>query len=290
MTLFKKPLNISTRLMILIGSLVAISGIIVVVLLNYSLRQDALKEAEAKSQLLLDKNLATHTYFSKQLKPDVFELIDPQASKEYFKPSWMSSTYAVREIDKYSTSLNGSEYYYKECAINARSIENEADEYEADFLRKLNEDPDFSYQSGIRIIEGKPYFTVLKRGEVMEEGCMRCHSIPEKAPLEMVSYYGSERSFNRKVGDVVSAISIRVPIFIPYEHAKNLTIQLSLIFLIVLLLLLAIQFWFNNQYILSPVRNIRDKASQITSDETRLGEEIPLSRSKELNELIESFN
>jgi two-component sensor histidine kinase len=286
----KKPQKINSRLIIIIGSLLIMSGIIIVVLLNYSMRRDALEGAEEKAKIILDRNLATHTYFSRQLKPDVFELINPLESEEYFKPSWMSSTYSVREIDKYFKSLNGSEYYYKESAINARSIENEADEYKAAFLKKINKEPDFSYQANIRTIDDKPYFTFLRRGEVMEEGCLKCHSTPEKAPADLVKIYGSERSFNRNVGDVVSAISIRVPIIIPYEHAKELTIQFSAIFLVAVLLLFAFQFWFNKQYILSPVDAIRNQAFQITHDETKLGDEIPLSKSKELNDLIESFN
>ncbi len=206
----KKPLNINTRLIIIVGSVLIAFGIIIVVLVNYSMRRNALAEAEEKAKIILDRNLATHTYFSKQLKPDVFELINPWLSKEYFKPSWMSSTYGVREIDKYFKSMNDSEYYYKESAINARSIDNEADKYEASFLKKLNREPDLIHQSSIRTIDGKPYFTVMRRGEVMEESCLRCHSTPEKAPADLVKIYGSERSFNRNVGDVVSAISIRV--------------------------------------------------------------------------------
>jgi two-component sensor histidine kinase len=283
-------MKINTRLLIILGSLLIIFEIIIIVLVNYSMRSNALAEAEKTAKIILDRNLATHTFFSKQLKPNVFRLTDPLVSKDYFDPSWMSSTYAVREIDKYFKSLDESEYYYKECAINARSPENEADEYEADFLKKVNRDPDFSYQSSVRTIDGKPYFTVLRRGEVLEEGCLRCHSTPENAPAGLVEIYGSERSFHRNIGEVISAISIRVPISIPYEHAKHLTIQLIAFFLIALLSLFGAQLWFNKQYILSPINVIRSKAFQITEDETQLGEEIQMSKCNDLNKLITSFN
>jgi len=285
-----KSQKINTRLSLTIGSVLIVFGIVVIVLLNYSMRREALKEAEEKAKILLDQNLATHTFFSKQLKPDVFKLVDTWVSKEYFEPSWMSSTYAVREIDKYFKSLNGSDYYYKESAINARSIENEADEYEANFLKRLNQEPDLSYQSKIRTIDGAPYFTVLRRGEVLEKGCLRCHSTPDNAPSGLVKLYGSERSFNRTLGEVISTISIRVPIIVPYEQAKALTIQLSVIFLLVLILLFTIQFWFNKRYILSPINEVREKAFQITNDESKLGDQISLSKSNELNELIKTFN
>jgi hypothetical protein len=53
----------------------------------------------------------------------------------------MSSTYAVRQMDHYLKSLVKSKYYYKECAINARSQENEADPYEKTFLEELQNNP-----------------------------------------------------------------------------------------------------------------------------------------------------
>jgi len=283
-------MKINNRLLITLGSMLFMCGIIIVVLVNYSMRKNALAEAEEKAKVILNRNLATHTFFSKQLKPNVFRLTDPLVSKDYFDPSWMSSTYAVREIDKYFKSLGESEYYYKECAINARSLENEADEYEAFFLKKVNSDPGFSYQSNVRTIDGKPYFTVLRRGEVLEEECLRCHSTPENAPAGLVEIYGPERSFHRNIGEVISAISIRIPISIPYEQANRLTIQLIAFFLIGFISLFGAQLWFNRQYILSPIKSIRNKASQITEDETQLGEEIPLSKSTELNKLITSFN
>jgi hypothetical protein len=61
----------------------------------------------------------------------------------------MSSTYAVREIDKYFKSLEPGEYYYKECAIDARSPENEADEYEKSFIEELNANPELMTRSVI---------------------------------------------------------------------------------------------------------------------------------------------
>ena len=57
-----------------------------------------------------------------------------------------------------------------------------------------------------------PYFVVLRRGEVMEQTCLRCHSTPAQAPTGLIAKYGPQKSFDRHVGDVVSAISIRIPL------------------------------------------------------------------------------
>jgi len=125
-----------------VGLVFALVAVLVVLRVNYTMRQYALTEAETKARLMLDRNLAIHTYFSHNLKPELFELTDPFVSDDYFSPTWMSSTYAVRQIEEYFKSLNLEDYYYKESAINARSPNNEADAFERAFIEELNQNPD----------------------------------------------------------------------------------------------------------------------------------------------------
>lgn len=140
-----------------------IAAVCVVITVNYQQRQQALLEAQEKARLILDRNLAIHSYFSKQLKPQIFALGDRFFPDGYFNPAWMSSTYAVREIDKYYKELSKNDYY-KECAVNARSPENEADPLERSFIDELKKDTNLSVLSLTRNIDGKPYFVVMRRG------------------------------------------------------------------------------------------------------------------------------
>lgn len=114
-------------------------------------RQYAMHEAEAKALIVLRRNLATHIYFSQDRKPGLFELIDPFVSEDYFDPTWMSSTYAVRGIDRYFKSLSADDYYYKESAINARNPENEADAFGRAFIEEMNADPTLDDRTLVRI-------------------------------------------------------------------------------------------------------------------------------------------
>lgn len=253
-------------------------------------REQALKEAESKAQLILDRNLAIHTYFSHDLKPEVFKLVDPEKEAGYFAPAWMSSTYAVREIDKHFQALNSEEYYYKECAINARSPQNEADAYERAFIEELNQNPDLKYRSLVRELDGTYYYVTLRRGEVMEEACLRCHSTPEKAPAGLVDIYGPERSFSRGVNEVVSAISIRVPLSAAYENAARFSRDLSKIFIGVLLGLFAVQYLLYRFLIINPVGRLERKTLAISNNEELLGEEISLPASIEFRNLAAAFN
>ena len=128
--------------------------------------------------MILDRNLAIHTYFAHQLKPKVFEVTDKVMPGGYFDPVWMSSTYAIREIDKYFKALAGGDYYYKECAINARSPQNEADEYEKKFILAMNADRGLQRRQAIRVFNGKPFLVVLQRGRNNGKGLP---SLPQQA-------------------------------------------------------------------------------------------------------------
>ena len=282
--------KISTFHNMVIGLVFVLAALIIIFLVNASMKQAALREAESKARLILDRNLATHTYFSRDLKPKLFTLTDPFRPVRYFEPAWMSSTYAVREIDRYSKSLATSEYYYKECAVNARTPENEADEYERAFIHDLNRDPKLVQRSELRTFSGRPYFVVLRRGEALEESCLRCHSTPKRAPGDLVARYGRERSFQRQLGEVISAISIRIPLAVAYADANRFSLVLSAMLLTVLSIVFTIKVLVSKRLIFTPLAGIRDKALQISADEARLGEEIRAPAAQELYDLTTAFN
>lgn len=160
----------------------ALAAFVLIYIVRTNIRREARRDAEETALVMLDRNLATHTYFTTRLKPAVFPLSDRVMPPDYFDPTWMSSTYAVREIDKLFHNLNPGAYYYKECAINARSPENEADPVERAFIERLNLDPTLVVQSEERLIDGRPFFTVMRRGEALEETCLRCHDTADGPP------------------------------------------------------------------------------------------------------------
>ncbi|MCF7939587.1 MAG: DUF3365 domain-containing protein, partial [Spirochaetales bacterium] len=197
-------MNLQVRFILILGISFFLLSLTIVLILFYDFRSQEIQNAEERAEIILNRNLATHQYFTEQLKPSVFSIVDKNKSEEYFDPSWMSSTYAVREIDKIYRDISDKNYYYKEAAIDARSPENEADPVEREFIQTLNKNPEVEKRTLVRTIEGEKYFQLLRKGETMGESCLRCHSTPDKAPKEMVEIYGPERSYNREVGEVVS--------------------------------------------------------------------------------------
>ncbi len=283
-------LSMRTYIFIMLGFLFFIITAFTIFLVNSNMREQALLEAKSKSRLLLDSNLATHTYFTKILKPSLFQTVQPFTTKDYFDPTWMSSTYAVGHIQGFFKHFSPEPYLYKEASIDARSTDNEADNEERLFLDQLKNDKELTLKSSIRVIEGKPYLTVMRRGEEMENSCLRCHSTPEEAPKDLVARYGPEKSFNRKVDEVVQAISIKIPLYAAYGNADYFSLKLSAFLMSAFLGCFTLFFVFLRSYMVSPLGNIRDEAVLIAENPELIGAQITRPKVKELGELVDAFN
>ena len=257
----------------------------------FEMRAEALRTAEETAQIILQHNLATHAYLNQRLKPEIFAISKGNLPEEYFSPTWMASTYAVREIDALFRAGSGmGEYYYKEAAINARSPQNEADATERAFLEALNRDPSLTRQAALRALDGQPFFEVMVRGESMTADCLRCHSTPERAPQQMVAQYGSLRSFGRVEGEVVSAVSIRMPLTVAYQSANRVVWRTGLIVGLVMLAMLVGMRVFIARLLVRPLETVRVEALRIAAGESPLGEQIPLPPGRELRDLTAAFN
>ena len=260
------------------------------------MRKQALAEAESKARILLNQNLAIHSFYTEILKPQLFEFTDSFRPDSYFDPSWMSSSYAVRQIGKRFKDINQSDfygdYYIKDAAFNARSPENEADEIELAFLRELRSNSELVMRTSTRTIDGIPYMQYLRRGEVLADSCIQCHGDPDQAPAGLVDIYGPSRSFNRQaeIGEVVSVISIRVPLAASFAMVERFSLHLSGVLLTLLAGLFLVQYWVSKRLFYAPIALIRDMAIKVATDEDRLGEQVPLPFGLEWRKLAEAFN
>jgi signal transduction histidine kinase/CheY-like chemotaxis protein len=262
----------------------------VVVLVNLHDRRAALDEAQRKAHLLLDRNLAIRRYINRELKPGVLEGVE-RMREARLDSRWMSPTYAVRRIDEMAREKGtaSQDYYYKESAIDARSPANEADAFERAFLEAAARDPALEVRSTERIIGGRPFLEVIHRGEKMDSSCLRCHSEPAAAPKELVERYGPARAFNRYVGQLASAISVRVPLDAAYAEANAFSLRLSFALVAVLAALYAVQLLFQRRLVFAPIGRLRAEAARLS--EQRPGfDPVELPAHPELRELTEAFN
>lgn len=285
-----KSLSMRTSIVLTTGILFVCITIFTIFFVNMNMREQAFLEAQSKARLLLDNNLAIHTYFTKIMKPSLFETLKPLTNPDYFDPTWMSSTFAVMKMQQYFRQLNSELFFYKEASMDARSPQNEADEYEKSFLNDLQKDNSLIHKNDIRILDGKPYLVNMRRGEAMEASCLRCHSTPDQAPGDLVRIYGPDRSFNRSMNDIVQAISIKIPLAEAYRNADYFSLKLSSFIVAGLIASFSVLFIFLKSFLVSPLAAVKEKAVMIAKNPELVGEQIDSPKVKELRELVDAFN
>ena len=284
------PKTIQVQLMLIVGGLIFIFGLILVLVGHQSMRQQALLEARDKAQIILDRNLATHTYFSKKLKTSLFASSQAFRDDEYFDPTWMSSTYAIRHIEKYFRQINNEGYIYSEEALNPKNPENTADAISREFLEDLSDHNDLKRRSLIRWIDGEPYLEVMRRGEIFEEKCLRCHGSPKNVPSGVLVLYGDKAGNNKTPGDVASVLSVRVPLSDAFDHADRLAGGVFACLVLLTIVINLIVYYLTQKFVFSPLNTIRNKAARLASGDYINGESIPLPKGEELQCLTLSFN
>lgn len=275
---------------IAIAILLLVNGIFILTTSHF-FKKEAITEAKLQAKLILDKNLSVHDYYTNMLKPDLFKTLqDTIASGDYFDPLWMSSTHALGYMEQYFSRRNDFGYYYKDAAINARNPNNEADSIERRFLNLVNNDSAIKEQSGVVSFGDRKYYYVMERGESLQKSCMRCHSTPEAAPSGLVDLFGKEKSFHRQEGEVISVVSVRIPLSEAYERAKHDLLIISIIISVVILLSLFSLILLQRQFVIRPILLLRKHAMDIAGDNTLLGKTIKISATKDLTNLVDSFN
>jgi len=261
-------------------------AVALVVLVNVNAKQQALRNAELYSGMILDRNVATHAFFNNTLKPGLYNLLEEHASE----PDWISATFAFNSTASDYGLFTEKGLYYKESAINARNPAHEADPLERSFIEQLNTDPQLTTTSAIREYNREPYFTVMRRGQVVRQECLLCHGEPGKAPSGIVDYYGPERGFHLQPGQTASAISIRIPLALAYQDANRFSYKLSGFLLLLLLGIFVFQYVVTRQLLFAPISALYRKAQRIAHEPEHLGDALPVPAGRELAELVEAFN
>jgi len=119
---------------------------------------------------------------------------------------------------------------------------------------------------------------------------MRCHSKPEAAPGDMIKSYGSAAGFEKPLGSVISAISIRIPLDAAFAEASIFVKTLSGILVLEFLALFLFIYMIFKYFVIDQIEKFKKKTDLIASNESMLGTMVPESAGFEFNSLADSFN
>ncbi|MEA3314618.1 MAG: DUF3365 domain-containing protein [Campylobacterota bacterium] len=208
-------------------------------------REIVMNNAYLKIDDMLLNYKAVRQYVSKQQKEEVFHLQREKViNLEYFHPVLLSSSYSAKQVNQYYNIFrkedNKKPITIRFASDNPRNLTNKATAKEMDLLKKFNNKEIESYSELLDTDDGMKLYYVLPT-EPTTQKCMRCHSHPKKAPIDLVEMYGDKNGFYEDVGKIRAVLTTIYPIDEDLKDANtffiSLTILTFIIFTTILILL-----------------------------------------------------
>ena len=180
----------------------------------------SLDKAKIAAENIYTLNQTILERFMLKIRPKTLQMMK-DSPNQTFDPDLMSAFYNLRSINSGYIALGGDQYRIKLSTINSRHPQDEADAFEVQKIREFNADRTLTKFQGVREIDGAPYYTVMRSFMITDASCIPCHSTPEAAPPGLVEYYGADRGFGWPQGQIISAISIQIPLASELEAANG---------------------------------------------------------------------
>ena len=250
---FRQQLAISLTLIF------SVSSLVVLLLLNQLFGIQARELIKQRSQFVMDAMVAVRTYTNQSVNPIVGPL---NQGPGVFRPEAVPS-YAAQTV--FSNLKNASDYRsysYREAALNPTNLRDKADSFETGVINRFRDDPRLKVLSGERQTPLGSVHYVARPIKVMNESCLVCHSIPNRAPASQLRAYGDSNGFGWQLNEIVGTQVVTVPqqaVFQAKDRSLATTaILLAIVFTVVALVTNLIL----GQLLLKPMREISRKADE----------------------------
>jgi hypothetical protein len=192
-------------LMALLLALVALSyGLLQA---RYERNQTAERETITRANMLLSTMNSVRRYTTSNVRPAlttryggefVREMVPGFSAKAVFEEFRKDATY--------------KDFLYKEAAPNPTNRANKADDFERGLVERFKTDPNEKELQGRRVVNGVENYYIARPMRIADASCLDCHTTPDKAPPEQVAMYGSDTGFGWKMGEVIAAQVVYVPV------------------------------------------------------------------------------
>ncbi len=232
--------------------------------------QRAKEEAKEKATMVLSFLDATRKYMKEVQKPIVTKIV----GKDRFYPDLMSGFVASRNIfERFSKVLPA--YKFKQATIDPLNPKNKADEKEIELIREFKKNPNLSIKEGNITKNGVRYFYIARPIRVESKKCLRCHGDPKDAPEDQVRMYGDKNGYHWEEGDTVASYIVYIPMQKALAKAKSASVSLAGIGGALVLVTIAVIWFFLNKGVVGPLMFLSAKAEEISMGkdlEKNLGE------------------
>jgi protein-histidine pros-kinase len=252
------------------------------------LREDARQLVVEQASLMLDTMSSARDYTATHVAPLLEQTV--QHHSRLFIPETIpfyaatESFNALRQINRRSYN----DYAYKEAALNPTNPRDRAVEWEADVINTFRNDPNRHDLTNVRDTPtGKIVF--VAHPIKADQSCMECHDQARTAPASLIRRYGGDNGFGWKVGEVVGAQIVSVPMSLPMQMAdrafRSIMMYLTGIFAIGLILLNILLYFM----IVRPASRLSQIADEVSRGNLE-APELKVTGRDEISILAASFN
>lgn len=233
------------------------------------------QQAVEKARVIARQIIETRDYLSR--------VEQGESERNYaLVPQVAASRIAVRITE-------GSPYYVRQISLRNRNPENRPDAYEAAELARIASASVPQERFRVVVSDGKEALRYLLP-MTAEKSCLTCHGSFESAPRFVQERFPKGHpSYNYRVGEMIGAISVSVPMRELYRSIDSNLIHGLVIESAILLLLLVFSGWVIHRAILRPVSTVAKGIERVasTADYTQ---RIEHSSNDEIGHLVSSFN
>ncbi len=229
-----RELGPKKRFSLLLIGIYAVSIPLVVLICFVVLRQNAVREVNITGRLYLATVGAVKHYVSEELRPVFYREMPGRFIVQGMSRSFTASRVAAK------VQMEMPNYEYKNASLNPTNPMNEADDFEKGIIRRFAGDRTLREWSGFRTRGGVELYSIAKAGDPFTADCLKCHGNPADAPAEFRERYGDKRGFHARVGDLLDATFVYIPVRVPLAEARKITALFAGVYMLFGALILAI--------------------------------------------------
>lgn len=260
----------------LIMSLLLVCFFLTAAFLTYRKQQQLiLRFAQDNARNLARQIIETRDYMSSAVKGE--------AEHNYDLVPQVVATRVARKITA------DSPYYVRQVSLRYRNPDNRPDSYETARLESFSRQQGLTESSSMETVAGKRIFRYLQPMAAVES-CLACHGEYDKAPAFVRARFPrGHYSYNYKVGEIIGAVSVSIPMADLYRqigaNLKQDLLSRGVIFCIIIL----VMGWILRRNIIDPVKQLAVSISRVTRTGS-YDERLPRLTNDEIGTLIGSFN
>ena len=245
------------------------------------LQRNARDEVLRSAGLMMEAALSMRTYTVSHVRPKL------RVVEGEFLSESVPAFGATQIMNQLRTTH--ADYTYKEAALNPTNPNNRATEWETDIINEFRNFPDRKEISGTRMTPSGPSMFLARPFQIKDPTCLACHTTADMAPPAMVKVYGPNNGYGWKLGEMIGAQIVSVPMAVPVAKANQafylfmglLAAVFGVVFIILNLMM--------SLLIVRPIRTMAAAADKISTGSLDIPELAAPGRD-EVSQLARSFN